>query len=209
MDDSLKQLLERIAGEKAPGPSPTFSIFHLLLAFELIAEKKIGRAKLAENLNVGEGAIRTIINRLKAASLIETSKTGCFLSRKGLAMWEKYKSIFKKKVEIGKNELSLGNYNFAILVKNRGFKVKSGVEQRDAAIIAGAKGATTMTVKKEHLIIPSVSDNVAKDFPNAATQIVKLLEPKDNDVVIIVSADTLKKAEYGTLAAAWTLFDEC
>jgi hypothetical protein len=118
-----------------------------------------------------------------------------------------YRSIFEKKVEIGKNELTLANCNFAILIKNRGHLIRSGVEQRDAAIMAGARGATTIMFKEGRLRIPSVSDNVAKDFPNAANQIVRLLKPKENDVIIIGSADSLGKAEYGTLAAAWTVLD--
>jgi hypothetical protein len=48
---------------------------------------------------------------------------------------------------------------------------------------------------------------VAKDFPKAADQIVSLLKPEENDIVIIGSADTLGKAEYGALAAAWTLLN--
>jgi hypothetical protein len=54
-----------------------------------------------------------------------------------------------------------------------------------------------------------VSDDVAKDFPDAANQIVRLLEPEENDVIIIGSANSLAEAEYGTLAAAWTILNDC
>jgi predicted transcriptional regulator len=209
MSHKFKQLLEKLSSEKAPGPSPSFSMFHLLHAIELISEKTIGRSKLAENLKVGEGVVRTIINRLKDADLVVTSKSGCALSSRGLRLLREYKSIFKKKIEIGKNELTLADYNFAILIKNRGHKVRSGVEQRDAAVMAGAKGATTIMFKEGRLKISSVSDDVAKDFPDAANQIVRLLEPEENDVIIIGSADSLGKAEYGTLAAAWTVLNDC
>jgi predicted transcriptional regulator len=208
MPYKFKHLLEKIKSEKAPGPSPSFSVFHLLHAIELISEKTIGRSKLAENLEVGEGAVRTIINRLKDANLVATSKAGCSLTNEGLRLLREYKSIFEKKTEIGKNELTLADYNFAILVKNGAHGVKSGVEQRDAAVMAGAKGATTIMFKEGCLKIPSVSDDVAKDFPKAAKQIVKLLEPEENDVIIIGSADSLGKAEYGTLAAAWTVLND-
>jgi predicted transcriptional regulator len=208
MPYTFKQRLEKITSEKAPGPSPSFSVFHLLHAIELISEKTIGRSRLAENLNVGEGAVRTIITRLKDADLVATSKAGCALSSEGLRLLREYKSIFKKKIEIGKNELTLADYNFAILIKNCGHKVRSGVEQRDAAVMAGAKGATTIMFKEGRLKIPSVSDDLAKDFPKAANQIVKLLEPEENDVIIIGSADSLGKAEYGTLAAAWKVLND-
>jgi len=208
MPYSLKQILEKIASEKAPGPSPTFSVFHLLRIIELIAEKPTGRATLAKKLDLGEGATRTIIDRLKGASLISVSKAGCAFTEKGLKFWQEYKSIFEKNVKIGRNELTLADYSYVILVKNRGHKVTSGVEQRDAAVVIGANGATTVVLRKGRLIIPSVSSNVAEDFPKAADQIIRLLQPKENDVAIIVSADTMKKAEYGTLAAAWTLLND-
>lgn len=209
MPNKFKQLLERAARERAPGPSPTFSVLHVLHAIELIAERKIGRGKLAEKLRVGEGAVRTMISRLKEAGLISTSKGGCALTDEGLRLWNEYRLIFKKKVEIGKNELTLANCNLAILAKNCGHKVQSGMEQRDAAVMAGAKGATTVLYKGGCLMIPSVSDDAVRDFPEATNQIIELLQPEDNDVIVIGSADSLEKAEYGALAAAWTLIDDC
>lgn len=205
MPTKIRETLEKLVSEKAPGPSPTFSIFHILQAIELIAEKKFGRGKLAKSLSVGEGATRTIVDRLKEAGLIETSKAGCALTTKGVEFWKDYKSIFEKKVEIGKNELTLSDCNFAIHVKNRGDKIRSGVEQRDAAIKAGAKGATTIVFVNGKLNIPSVSSDVKSDFPRATAQILNLFKVKENDVIIIVSANDSKKANYGALAAAWTL----
>jgi Mn-dependent DtxR family transcriptional regulator len=205
MPHSFKQLLDRIMSEKAPGPSPTFSVLHMLQAIEIISEKAVGRNRLAQILGVGEGAVRTIIDRLKEADLITTSKAGCTLTKMGSKLLREYESVFEKRVEIERNELTLANYGYAILAKDRAHKVKSGVEQRDAAVMAGAKGATTMMLKKGCLVAPSVSDNVAQDFPKAAHLIVGLLRPEENDVVIIGSADTLGKAKYGALAAALTL----
>jgi len=207
MSFAFKQVLENIAGGKAPGPPATFSIFHLVLAMELMAEKSIGRGKLAKYLDVGDGVVRTIIGRLKHAGLVATSKGGCNLTNEGLMLWKEYKAIFEKTVEIGKNEFTISNYNFVFLVKDRGHKVKSGMEQRDAAIMAGAKAATTIIFKRGFLVIPFVSNNVAKDFPIAANQVVKFLQPEENDVAIIAGADTLIKAQHGAFAAAWALSD--
>jgi predicted transcriptional regulator len=209
MPPVFKRILEKITGEKVPGPSPTFSVFHMLRAIELIANKAIGRSKLAEELGVGEGAMRTMINRLKNAGLITTSKLGCVLTSKGLKLWNECKMVLRRKVGIGKTDLTLADCNVAILVKSRGHKVKSGMEQRDAAIMVGAKGATTIMFKGERLVIPSVSDNMAKDFPKVANQMVRLLQPGENDVIVVGSADSLVKAEYGALAAAWTLVNDC
>ncbi len=206
---AFRQLLEEITGKKAAGPSPTFSLIHMLRALELIAETTVGRSRLAEELEVGEGTARTIVNRLKDAGLITTSRKGCTLTDKGLELWNCYKAVFPMKVKIGKNELTVGEYNYAILVKDCGHKVTSGMKQRDAAVMMGAGGATTMTFKQGRLVIPSVSSHLARDFPNAANQIIKLLQPEENDVVVIGSANSSGRAEFGALAAAWTLFDNC
>lgn len=208
MPPKFKQLLKKITDKKAPGPTAAFTIFHMLRAIELIAEEAIGRSKLAEELKVGEGTVRTMIRRLKDAGVIKTSKRGCTLTSKGVKLWNEYQTVFRRKVEIGKSELTLADHNVTILVKNRGDKVESGMEQRDAAIMVGGRGATTIMVKGGLLIIPSVSEDLAEDFPQPTNQIIQLLEPEDNDVIVIGSADSLVKAEYAALAAAWTLIND-
>ena len=96
MPSQFKNFIESLARPRGPGPSTTFSMFHIFYALELMAEKPIGRTKLAEKLNVGEGAIRTIINRLKDAGLIVTSKEGCNLTDKGLSVWKRFEEVSRK-----------------------------------------------------------------------------------------------------------------
>jgi predicted transcriptional regulator len=204
---SFKQQIENIAGEKAPGPSTTFSVFHLFYAVELMTEKPIGRNRLAEKLEVGEGAIRTIISRLRDAGLITSAKEGCSLTEKGANVWKKFEEIFPQRSEIERTELTNASHNYGFLVKASGNKVKSGIEQRDAAIIAGAERATVIVSRHGHLSIESVSDDIGKDFPKATSQIVKDLKPEDSDVIILAGADTVLKAMRGAFAAGWSLVD--
>ena len=205
MAASLKKFIQGIAGKKAPGPSTTFTVFHIFYALELMAKETLGRNKLAKKLNVGDGAVRTIISRLRNAGLIETSKEGCSLTKKGLEIWRQFEQVFPKRIEIQKSELSESEFNFAFLVKNSGQKVRSGIDQRDAAIIAGARKALVIVSKNGHLHIESVSDSIEKDYPKAASQILKQLAPEDNDVIIIAGADSALKAKRGAFAASWSL----
>lgn len=205
----IKKLLEKISEEKAPGPAPTFSILHVLKALELIAEKSIGRTKLAEELNLGQGATRTIINRLKSAGLISTSKMGCTLTERGQRVWGEFRKMLCRKMEVKDYKLVGAKYNFAVLAKNCGHKIKSGIEQRDSAVKVGAKGAVTLVYKNGRLIVPSVDMDFAFNFPETAKYITKVLQPGENDVIIISGADSPDLAEYGATAAAWTLFDDC
>jgi predicted transcriptional regulator len=204
----FKKFIESLASEKAPGPSTTFSMFHIFFAIELLAQKPVGRNKLAETMGVGEGAIRTIISRLKDAQLIVTAKEGCRLTEKGMQTWKKFEELFPARVEIEKNELTHSECNYAFLVKNSGHKIGSGIEQRDAAIMGGAKRAIAIVSKKGHLVIDSVSSSIEKEFPEAAAKILRNLKPEDNDVIIIASADTLVKAKRGAFDAAWVLIGD-
>jgi predicted transcriptional regulator len=208
MAASLKRFIQEIAGKKAPGPSTSFTVFHIFYALELLSQKPLGRNKLAKNLNVGDGAVRTIIGRLRNANLIETSKEGCTLTKKGLETWRQFEQVFPKRVEIPASELSQSEFNSAFLVKNSGNKVKSGIDQRDAAIIAGARKALIAVFKDGHLRIESVSDCIEKLYPKAAAQILKELTPEDNDVIIIAGSDTALRAKRGAFAASWSLIGD-
>ena len=123
---------------------PLFNLFHCFpcfLRFRAFVAETSWQKQTCQKLNVGDGAVRTIISRLRTADLIETSKEGCRLTKKGLEIWCQFEQVFPKRVEIAKNELSESEFSFAFLVKNSGQKVQSGIDQRDAAIIAGARKA--------------------------------------------------------------------
>lgn len=199
--------MEELTREKAPGPSPSFSVVHVIKALELVAEKPIGRNKLSRELVLGEGATRTLIERLKDYDLIKVDRAGCIFSKKGEKLWNALQVVLPRKNILERSGLTLAAFNVAMLVKGGGDKVKFGMEQRDAALLIGAKGATTMVFKNGKLRFPSEGRDVAKDFPKIYRNLIDSLEPQENDVIVIGSADTLEKAEYGALAAAWSLLN--
>lgn len=202
----MKRFLENLTFEKAPGPSPSFSVFDVIKALEIIAEAgSVGRGKLSEKLKLGMGATRTLLARLVEAGLISTSRSGCSLTSKGKKLWRRIEEIIPHISKIGKNELTFASYNVVVQVRDRGEKVGKGLEQRDAAVRTGAKGAITLIYRNEKLILPTITDDTAQSYPIAYQQITSLLNLKENDVAIIACADNLKDAEYGALAAAWTI----
>jgi hypothetical protein len=205
MTTPLKKYLQQLADNKAPGPSTSFSVFHVFYALELMAQEPLGRNKLAKKLGVGDGAVRTIISRLKDAELLDISKMGCTLTPKGTLLWQQIQGLFPKRVDVPQSELTTSDYNHAFLVKGAAGKVESVIDQRDAAIIAGARKALVVVQKKGRLGIESVSENIEKVYPKATQQIKSLLMPMDNDVVVIASADSALKAKQGAFAASWTL----
>jgi len=139
MATSLKKFIITTVDKKAPGPPTAFTPFHIYCALEQLSQGPIGRNKLADKLGVGDGTIRTIINRLKDADLILNTKEGGTLTTRGQRVWQQFEQVFPQRTEIPKTELTISEFNYGFMIKNQKDKVKSGIDQRDAAIIAGAK----------------------------------------------------------------------
>jgi hypothetical protein len=204
----LKRLLEKLVDGRAPGPAHSFSIVHVVKALELIAEKPIGRNLLSEGLLLGEGTTRTLLERLKAQKLVAVERKGCTLTLKGKGLWKALHEALPRKAVLAESSLTVGSFNVAMLVKQGAKKVKSGLEQRDAALMAGARGATTLVYRRGKLTVPPDYREVAKGFPEVSRMIVDLLLPEENDAIVVGSAETVEKAEYGGLAAALSLIDD-
>jgi predicted transcriptional regulator len=204
--EAIKKIIK--AFEKSKGPNPLFSFLDILNVLEIIWKMKIiGRQKLSIETGLGEGSIRTIIKWLKKLNLIESTKLGCKLTKRGARLIQEIKSKIGPTIPVSKSFLAIGDSNVGILVKKAGEKVKNGIEQRDAAIKAGAIAATTLIFRKKSLILPSISNSVNKEWPKLAEEIYRIFQPKENDVIIICSAKNKLLAERGAKAAAWSLIE--
>lgn len=184
---------------RAIGPLPRFAEVHVRMALELIAERKtIGRKQLTEELGVGEGSVRTILNQLKKRGLITSSRGGHSLTEKGRHALGKPLEFVKVDVK----DLTVGEVNIATIVRGAADKVKRGVEQRDDAIKVGAQGATVLIFKGGKLQFPNGFLRVGK---KGSDIIINTFKPRDGDAVVIGTATTLRSAEAGARAAARTL----
>ncbi len=200
-NNTLEQLLKR----RTPGALPLFTEYHLRKALELIGDGRVGRGLLAKKLSLGNGSARTVIKILKSAGLIKTSKKGCELTEKGQTLFKELRRRITKIRKIEAGRLAVGEYAVAVLVRGKGNRVGHGVEQRDAALLAGAAGATTIIYRGGKLRAPTISEDLEKDHPKLARKLLSVFEPKDNDVIVIGSADEETAAERGAEAAAYTL----
>ena len=82
--------------------------------------------------------------------------------------------------------------------------IKYGLEQRDAAIMAGAKGATTLIFTKNRLTMAGTEEDVSKSDPSILATLSKL-SLNEGDIIIIGSADEKIRAELGAKTAALEL----
>jgi hypothetical protein len=105
-------------------------------------------------------------------------------------------------IKIPKNPLTVGAYNVCFLVRKAANVVGYGLEQRDAAVKAGALGATTLIYKQNILTMPGVEENCFKNYPKIRDMLISALQPKENDVIIIGTANNQETAKIGAKAAA-------
>jgi len=128
-------------------------------------------------------------------------------TRSGLSILNQIDAKLGRRTNVSKSSITIGAHNFGILVRGAANKVRSGIEQRDAAVRAGAAGAVTLVLKRGELVMPPPAGSTMKEWPRIAEQFVQTFQPRENDVIIIAGADSEQNAEQGARAAAWTLME--
>lgn len=197
-------VIDRVAAKAAPGRRPSYISAHVLKALELIGDGGVGRQRLARELELGEGTTRTLVRRLRGEGLLEVTRGGMALTAAGAKLLSELKGRMAS-TEAPETETTVGPRNYAVLVRGAASRVRSGVEQRDAALMAGAKGATTLLYDGARFQMPGMGAALDPPFTGFLTE---RLKPEAGDVVIIGTADSLAAAEIGAKAAALELLGE-
>jgi len=197
----------RMAGERERGPLPSFVEPHLLLVLLVTGESgRIGRQALAKRVGLGEGAIRTILKRLRDDGYMEVNASGCSLTGDGLAAYRALRKLIPARLRLDSTTLTVGREQAALLVRGGGSRVGNGIPQRDAAIKVGASGATTYLLRDSRFQIPGDSGDCENDFPGPVwKKLRRELGPKDGDAIIVCGAEEALLSEIGALSAAITL----
>jgi len=185
----------------------TFSIPHVLKALQMLSKERfVSRATFGKEIHIGAGAVKTLVLHLKEAGIVNSTKSGTFLTDKGRRLAEQLQNIIPKECKIEKCSLIQGKHNHAVLLKNYSEMIKTGLEQRDYAVLYGSSGCTTIIYKNKKLVFPGndkecfIKDNKTKN------SILENLCPEEGDVIIISSADDSFVAEISAKnSALWTL----
>ena len=193
----IKALL-KVAGKYAPSRNISFDVAHILKALQLIEKRgHASRELLSRELALGEGIIKTLIKHLKMQNMIYTANSGTKMTEKGKSIFSHIISSIPAETNIPKCSVAIGKFNYAVLLKQFNFAIKSGVEQRDAAIKMGAKGATTLLYKDRGFVMPSIDGtfNPLQKEPEICKLLINRLQPiEEGDVIIIGSDDVSKRA---------------
>ena len=198
--------IERVTRKIAPGRTPSFTEAHVIKALEIIDDREtVGRIRLSKELGLGEGVTRTLVKHLQSEEVIKISKYGIALLDYGKKLFSDLKSKIGGGVEVQPTPLTVGSFNFAVLVRDIAHRVKRGIEQRDTAIKAGALGATTLIFSRNKLTMPPSEEDVFKGIPSIHDMLVSKLGPKENDVIIVGSGENKTSAEIGAKMAALKL----
>ena len=201
------ELLDRITRRIAPGRSPTFTEAHVVKALEEVSLRgTVGRLRLSKLLQLGGGEVRTLVKHLKSEQLIEVSTSGVSLSPRGRSMLSSLRVFMTEPLEVPSTPLTVGPSNIAVRVVGVRDFVRYGLEQRDAAIIAGAKGATTLIFSGNRLSMADTAEEVFSEDVAVHTLLSRMIL-EDGDVIVIGSADTKLRAELGAKMAAIRLLE--
>ncbi len=198
-------VLRQVVAKLAPGRPPAYSLAHALMGLELIgAGLGVGRQQLARELRLGEGTIRTMVSRMRGLGLVNASRGGMSLTEKGRKVLAELADVMSTS-EIPETSLTVGSENYAVLVKCASAKVRLGIEQRDAALISGALGATTLVYEGGNLRMPGTAEDLD---PETSQLVLGDLGPGEGDVIIIGSSVDAFLAELGAKAAALELLQD-
>ena len=197
------EALKQVTDVEVVGRTPAFLEAHVLKSLEIIGAGSIGRGQLAKELKLGEGTIRTLVGRMKSLGLLSTSRGGMTLTESGREILSGFHELLKS-TEVTETTMTVDSRNHAVLVYGAAGTVRKGIEQRDAALMAGARGATTLVREEGRLIMPGMEDPLD---PTVIEYIEYTLKPADGDVVIIGSSDDPFFAEIGAKTAALKLLE--
>jgi hypothetical protein len=198
------KLLEKVSHQYSPSRQLSFDIGHIFKALQLAKDNgHISRDLLENKLSLGGGSIKTLIKHLKTMDLIKTSNAGTILTEKGEKLISHLLFQIPRETVLPDSSITVGKYNYVVLVKDIANSIHSGVEQRDVAIKSGAAGATTLIYIDGKFLIPGTNYNTLENEPNIHKILVDNLQPENNDIIIIGSDNISKQiAEIAAKQAA-------
>lgn len=184
------------------GPMFRFTDANVYWALHILSSgKRMGRKRLADEIGVGEGSMRRILETLREWEMIQIKQSGITITRSGLGFLSE---IPLKVIDVDLGDSIVGDYSQSVLVFNVADKIQNGMQQRDAGIRVGATACTTLVIRDGNLIIPP-DWNMDVERPEIAKN-VRATGITDKDAIIVGSGNDQRTAMMAALTAAFELF---
>lgn len=185
------------------GPMFRFNDANVYWTMYLLSNgKRIGRKRLADEVGIGEGSMRRILDTLSEWEYISIKQTGIVITKAGQSFLDQ---IPIQPVDIFLEGSVIGTEQQGVIVKGVASKVNNGMEQRDAGIKVGAEGCTTIVYRDGKLCIPP-DWNLDAERPDVAKKIREEYGMKLDDALIIGGGNNKQTAIIAAVSAALELF---
>jgi len=188
--------LQRIVSRKGSSKTLSFGEPHVLKALQLLnRDLYVSRKSFCKSLNMGEGAVKTLLLHLKKEGLVDSVRAGSFLTKNGIKFVNELLRMIPSECFLGSSNVTQSKNNYAILLRNLRSQIRSGLEQRDAAILYGATSTITMIFQKSKFVFPGEEKDCLLSDKNMRKNLLEKLNPKEGDVIIVASANDPFSAE--------------
>jgi len=168
----------------------------------------MGRYWLARMLGVSQGVARGILARMRTRGLITVRPwAGAKASSKGRRQLDGLMRRHRLRLvqRLDQAILGLGPESVLFQVARSSSRLGQGIEQRDAAVKAGATGAVTFLFDGKTLRFPGVAERVSRRSPTTIRHLKEQLKMKKGDIILIAFGHTWWDAARGGFAAVKTL----
>lgn len=194
-------VLRRVAGRKGSGKTLTFDVPHVLKAVQMMHRQGyVSRASFCAGLGIGQGAAKTLVRHLREAGIAGSVRAGTHLTDAGSRMAADIEESMPAESALRPSDVTGGEAGYAVLVRGRADAIKSGVEQRDMAIVYGASAAITLVYRGGAFSFPDEGRDALDGLPDVLGAIGAA--PAEGDVLIIASAASELEAEMSAKNAA-------
>lgn len=190
------QVLQGIVSRKGSSKMLTFGIPHVFKALQMLSESNfVSRADLKREIRLGEGAVKTLIVHMREAGMIGTVRAGNHLTDRGREVAESIRAVIPGECRIRRSSLVSGRNNHAIILKGYGKAIRSGIEQRDYAIMYGSDRCVTIMYRSGRFVFPGDYSDCFRGEEGVSRTLCRNLKPEDGDVIIISSSNDRFTAE--------------
>ncbi len=186
------------------GPLPQVTSLQLLHALIIIDEKApVGRRILAQELEMNDGIVRGLLERLGEQGITRVNNLGAVLTSRGKTRLQKLLTqISLEKIHfLDECELVPGKSATAVYLPGKYRPDMTGVPQRDEAIKSGAQGSITIGFHGGKLVLPPDNRDAAEISPREDQRLRKIFNPSENDLILIGFAANRARSLSGALAA--------